>query len=185
MNAFKALTVAGAVVALLSCGTSQKPIEISSAQAMGTVGGLVLSGVTREPLSGATVQLLAGGVPSSATTDATGAFTFAKVPSGEVSITIDKTDYLSAMLHGYLLGAGEYPIDNASLTFGPIGLMPASGTFSALLMFDDGSPAGGISGRANAWASTTGCWFGVNLVTGSGLALFPKGSGSACPKNSR
>jgi hypothetical protein len=145
MNALKALTVAGAMFALLSCGSEQKPIEITGAQAMGTVGGMVLSGVTREPITGATVTLLAGGVPSTFTTDATGAFTFPQVPSGEVSITIEKTDYLSAILHGTLLGAGEYPINNASLTFGPIGLMPSSGTFSALLLFDDGAPAGGIS----------------------------------------
>ncbi|MBI5477537.1 MAG: carboxypeptidase regulatory-like domain-containing protein [Deltaproteobacteria bacterium] len=145
MNAFKALSVAGAVVALLSCAAEQKPIEITGAQAMGTVGGMVVSAVTREPLSGVSVTLLAGGVPTTATTDAKGGFSFPQVPSGEVSVILDHAEYLSALMHGYLLGAGEYPIDNASLTFGPIGLIPASGSFSALLIFDDGSPAGGVT----------------------------------------
>lgn len=145
MNAFKALSVAGAMIALLSCGSEQKPIEIESAQAMGTVGGLVLSAVTREPLAGANVTLLAGGVPSSMATDATGTFSFAQVPSGYVSIVIEHDEYLSALLSGYLLGAGEYPVDNASLTMGPVGLIPSSGTFSAMLVFEDGTPAGGIT----------------------------------------
>jgi hypothetical protein len=145
MNAFKVLSVAGAVLALLSCGSEQKPIEITSAHATGTVGGMVLNAVTREPLSGVKVTLLAGGVPSTMDTDATGAFTFAQVGSGYVAVSLDHDDYLSASLTGYLLGAGEYPVDNASLTFGPIGLIPSSGTFAAMLIFDDGSPAGGIT----------------------------------------
>jgi hypothetical protein len=145
MNAFKALSVAGAMVALLSCAAEQKPIEITGAQAMGTVGGMVLDAVSRDPVSGVSVTLIAGGVPTTATTDATGTFSFPQVASGEVSVTLDHADYLSALMHGSLNGAGEYPITNASLTFGPIGLIPASGTFSALVLFDDGSPAGGVT----------------------------------------
>jgi hypothetical protein len=167
MNAFKALSVVGAMVALLSCAAEQKPIEITGAQAMGTVGGMVLSAVTREPLSGVTVTLIAGGVPTTATTDATGTFSFAEVPSGEVSVTLDHADYLSALMHGYLQGAGEYPIDNASLSFGPLGLIPASGTFTALVLFDDGSPAGGITLTAR---TTTRFYDYTDAYTSAGSA---------------
>jgi len=177
-------------LSLASCGSDQKPIEIKGAKAMGSVGGLVLDAATREPLEGVTVTLVAGSATASMTTDATGAFSFSEVPSGDVVVTLSKSGYLSAAVTGTLMGAGEYPITNASLTLGPFGLIPATGTFQAVLVYENGAPAGdvpvtarthvryynyGAAGEATADAQTTvvsARTDGTGLVRFSGLPDF-------------
>jgi hypothetical protein len=144
-NAVKAACFAWLAAGLWACGSDNQPLQIQNSKATGSVGGIVLNAATRAPLAGAQVVLVAGGVAApAATTDATGAFSFTNVSAGEVAVTISLDGYLSAMLHGTLQGAQEFPVDNTVLTFGPIGLVPSTGSFQALVQFDDGSPASGL-----------------------------------------
>jgi hypothetical protein len=144
MKALKAVSVAWLAMGIIACGSDQQPLEIRTANSTGTVGGLVLDAVTLDPLPNVDVTLLAGGVATPVQTDAAGAFSFTLVPTGTVGLTISHPSYLSAVVRSELVGAGEYPIDNATLSVGPIALVPSSGSFSALVMYDDGSPAGDI-----------------------------------------
>jgi hypothetical protein len=139
------------LVALVSaCGSDQQPLEIRSTQAIGSVGGMILDAATLEPIAGASVTLVAGGTASTGTTDASGTFAFEEISVGEVAATVAATSYLSAVLHGTLPGAAEFPVDNTVLTFGPIALVPATGSMTAMVQFDDGSPAAGLLLTARA-----------------------------------
>jgi hypothetical protein len=164
-------------LAMGACADEQQaPLEIKNVQATGSVGGLLLDAVTREPVKDADVVLVAGGAPLTSRTGSTGAFTFGAVPAGEVALTVSAEGYLSAVLHGTLVGeAGEFPVDNGALTLGPIGLVPSSGSLSVMLIKDDGSPAPGLTltARANRRffdyaAQTAGSGFGDAQVTAVG-----------------
>ncbi|HEY3352957.1 MAG TPA: carboxypeptidase-like regulatory domain-containing protein [Polyangia bacterium] len=145
-TAVKAACFAWLVGGLVACGSDQQPLEVKASKAEGSVGGVVLNAATREPLAGAKIALVAGGIAATpVTTGADGSFTFTKVSAGDVVVMIDIEGYLSATLHGTLPGAAQYPVDNTVLTFGPIALVPATGTFQAILQFEDGSPAGGLT----------------------------------------
>lgn len=110
----------------------------------GSVGGLVLDAVTEGPVAGgAEVVVLAGGAePQTATTGDDGTFMVDEVSaSGNLVVMIEAAGYLPAQVEGGMdNAAGDYPVDNAVLTVGPIGLIPADGVLQLRLVTDTGVP---------------------------------------------
>jgi hypothetical protein len=104
----------------------------------GVVGGLVVSASDQSPVSGATVTLIAGGTTSTATTGMDGAFSFAAVPFGTFIVEVSQTGTLSAVLNGAVLSAAS------TVTLGPIGLVPNTGTFAVRVVDEQGAAAPGI-----------------------------------------
>lgn len=132
-------------LALLSCGDS---LEVENVDPQGSVGGLVYDAVTRQPLAGVQIGLVAGGRSFEAQTSAEdGSFSFDGVPAGDVIVSFTPPDgYQSAYLRGTLNNAaGDFPTGNATLTLGPIGLVPLSGSFGVRVLDQFGAPVSGYS----------------------------------------
>ncbi|MDY0003297.1 MAG: carboxypeptidase-like regulatory domain-containing protein [Polyangia bacterium] len=128
-------------------GTSRfdENITVQNVSPVGSVGGLVLDAENDRPLGGVAVRIVSGGFSASATTDASGVFAIQGVPANDVVLaTFEKGGYLSAQQMGaFVNAAGNYPLDNASLTLGPVGLISSTGTLSLYVFDEMGRPASG------------------------------------------
>lgn len=121
-------------------------VSVRNVNPEGSVGGIVVDAQTRAPLEGVSVSLLAGGrVFDPEATDAAGTFRFTGVPAGDVIVTVTGGDgYNDAFIRGTLVSAaGDYPVGNATLTLGPIGLLPKSGNFRFRVLDQFGAPVSG------------------------------------------
>lgn len=130
-------------VGLLSCGDS---LEVDNVDPQGSVGGLVHDAVTRQPLAGVQIGLIAGGRSFDAQTSAEdGSFSFGGVPAGDVIVSFTPPDgYQPAYLRGTLSSsAGEFPTGNATLTLGPIGMVPLTRSFAVRVLDQNGKPVSG------------------------------------------
>jgi len=139
-------TVVAAAMAVAFSGCSgSDTLEVDNFYPEGTVGGLVVDAVSRAGLADASVTLLAGGELFEAVmTDATGAFSFEKVPVGDLLITItppEGSSYGGTWIRDELSNAaGEFPTGNATLVVGPIGLVALEKSFSVRVMDQHGKP---------------------------------------------
>jgi hypothetical protein len=130
---------------LLSCGDS---LEVENVDPQGSVGGLVYDAVTRQPLAGVQLGLVAGGRSFDAQTSAEdGSFSFDGVPAGDVIVSFTPPDgYQPAYLRGTLSNAaGDFPTGNATLTLGPIGMIPLSRSFAVRVLDQFGKPVSGYA----------------------------------------
>ncbi len=135
-----------AVVFAVAMGCGGDDITVGSVTSKGSVGGILVDAATRLPLADVEVSLLAGGkLFGPKTTDELGAFRFTSVPGGGVIVSVTAPDgYTSAFIRGELpTAAGEYPSGNATLTLGPIGLVPASQAFRFRVLDENGAPVEG------------------------------------------
>ncbi len=137
--------LAGALLALTfgGCSGCGESLDVDNVAPEGSVGGLIVDAVTRLPVEGANVRLLAGAqIFEAVATGADGAFAFEGVPAGEVLITIEApAGYRGAWIRDMLSNAaGEFPTENATLTVGPIGLVPTSETFTLRVLDQHGKP---------------------------------------------
>jgi hypothetical protein len=126
---------------LAACGGDT--VDVNNVDPRGSVGGIIVDASTREPLAGVSITLLAGGrVFDPAVTAEDGSFQFEKVPGGDVILTVAALDgYNGAMIRGTLpTSAGDFPLGNATLTLGPIGVLPAAGTFRFRVLDELGAP---------------------------------------------
>ncbi len=155
------LAVCSLALGYASCGdsTSDAPLGVNNVSPQGSVGGLLLKADTMEPFAGVTVQILAGGQvfpaegQTAVKTDAQGIFQVDQVPAGELIVLIKTPDtsYFSVNIPASLDdAAGEWPRDNATLSLGPIGLVPKAsktgGAFTVQLVAADGSQAPNVKG---------------------------------------
>lgn len=125
---------------LAGCGDS---LDVTGAESTGTVGGVLVDSVSRAPLEGVDVSLVAGGRSfDPVTTDSGGTFRFTSVPAGEVLVGIASPDgYRPAWIREELPNAaGQFPSSNATLTLGPIGLVALSERFSLRVLDLQGRP---------------------------------------------
>ncbi len=130
-------------VSALGCGSNS--VSVGNANPTGTVGGLVLDAESEMPLAGATVTLLSGGTTLTATVGKTGAYSLAKVPAGQFTMSISNMGYIAAMISDQLVGSvGNLPVNNPTHTVDTIELVKSTGTFSVRLVTENGAPATSI-----------------------------------------
>jgi hypothetical protein len=130
-----------------ACGgnTLDENLVVENVAPVGSVGGQVLNAVDDRPLPGATVRIVSGDFNVTATTDSSGFFSVSDVPaSGWVLVIVEAHGMLTAQTtEEFTPEAGDFPLSNATLTVGPIGLEPSSGTFSLWVYDENGRPASG------------------------------------------
>jgi len=149
------LCVLAAVSALLcmSCGANEQKLDenltIENVSPMGSVGGVIFDAVTDAPIGGGVdVTLIAGGEePFTTTTDENGYFMVSEVPaSGDVIVMVSAEGYFSAQItKSFVNAAGDFPVQNAILSIGPIGLIPANSSMTVRLFSEHGEPVEGVS----------------------------------------
>lgn len=132
-----------AILALISTGACGDSLDVQNTVPRGSIGGLVVDAVTRMPIEGATVSVIAGGESKGpTTTKADGHFSVNNVRAGDVLIMIDgPTDagYQQAFIHGFLDDtAGNFPAHN-TITLG-IGLIAAGSDYTVRVLDTSGRP---------------------------------------------
>lgn len=140
-NGFLAGLAVAAAVTAVGCGDS---LEVKNTGPKGSVGGIIVDAVTRAPIEGASISVLAGSTTKGPTQSAAdGLFTFTDVPAGEVLVMIDGPEgssYQSAWIHEFLDDtAGDFPAAN-TVTMGPIGLVAGSTDFTLRVLDQTGRP---------------------------------------------
>ena len=142
----KKLLLLASATAWLSCSDNGSSVSVGNSNPLGTVGGVVWDAASEMPLPGATVKIISGGKPLTATTDMDGLFSVANVPAGSFIATVSQMGYLTASINSALGGAvGNFPVSNPIATLGPIGLVKNDGTFSVKIVDQFGSPQANIS----------------------------------------
>ncbi|MCP3065494.1 carboxypeptidase-like regulatory domain-containing protein [Myxococcus sp. K38C18041901] len=130
---------------------------VTPATPKGTVSGQVL-GTDLKPLADASVEITIGSSeePLAGTTDAKGNFEFKGVPAGsQVLLTFTKTGYATLRATSTVpSSAGNVPINNANVSFGPVTLTRLDGSLRFLLVTPQGRPAANV--RATLEASPAG-----------------------------
>ncbi|WP_141332311.1 carboxypeptidase-like regulatory domain-containing protein [Myxococcus sp. AB025B] len=130
---------------------------VTPATPKGTVSGQVL-GTDLKPLADASVEITIGSSdePLAGTTDAKGNFEFKGVPAGsQVLLTFSKTGYATLRATSEVpSSAGNVPINNANVSFGPVTLTRLDGSLRFLLVTPQGRPAANV--RATLEASPAG-----------------------------
>jgi hypothetical protein len=154
-------------------------LGVNNVSPTGSVGGLVVDAATMKPMEGVKVTVIAGGkqyppAETPATTDAGGYFAVDAVPTGNLIVLLvpgDPAAYRQIAITATMPNAaGEFPLGNATLSLGPIGMVPLTTqatAFSIQLVTPDGAPAAsGIKAHLRAGVE----W--VNFANGSAS---PKG----------
>ncbi|HEY1587704.1 MAG TPA: carboxypeptidase regulatory-like domain-containing protein [Polyangia bacterium] len=129
--------IVAALVAVASCSQG---VSVDNGNPSGTVAGMVLDATSEAPLMGATVTVIAGDKTQTATTDMNGQFAVGKVPAGTFIMQVTQMGFVTAQLTDMLGGAvGNFPVSNPQVTIGPIGLFPATGTFTVHVVDEAGA----------------------------------------------
>ena len=142
---------------LAACGddTGNELLGVNNVSPVGSVGGIVIDAATMNPMSGVKVTIVAGGkiypaTGTTAQTDSDGIFAVKDVPAGSLLITFKPGGtHQGLTLRATLANAaGDFPLANATLSVGPIGLIPLATTaakgFKVTLVTEDGAPAPSI-----------------------------------------
>ena len=128
------------VAALVAVAGCSQGVSVDNGNPSGTVAGMVLDATSEAPLMGATVTVIAGDKTQTATTDMNGQFAVAKVPAGTFIMTVAQMGFVTAQLTDVLGGAvGNFPVSDPQRTVGPIGLFPATGTFTVHVVDEAGA----------------------------------------------
>lgn len=121
--------------------------QVAPSTPVGTVSGQVLK-LDKSPLDGVKVTLIVGDQTLTANTNASGAYSFTKVPAGaQASLTFEKAGYVTARAGGTVpSSAGNFPINNGNLNGGQIALAALTSTARFRVITADGAPATGATG---------------------------------------
>ncbi len=139
----KRLAIAIALV-LGACGGGD--VGVDNVAPHGSVGGIVLDAATRLPIADVLVKVYSGGrTPVEVRTNVSGEWGVPEVASGPVLAKVSKTGYVDTQLSGTLASAaGNFPLNNAGLVMGPIGMLPSTGAVTVRLVNENGEPVGGV-----------------------------------------
>src|ERR1700742_2085049 len=129
------------VCAMLGVGGCSQGVSADNAHPAGTVAGVILDATSEAPLMGAAVTIVAGDKTLTAMTDMNGQFAAGKVPAGTFIMSVAQMGYVTAQITDTLAGsAGNFPVANPQHTVGPIGLFPATGSFTVNVVDETGAP---------------------------------------------
>lgn len=139
----KSLTASvGTLLLVASCSQG---VSVDNGNPSGTVAGVVVDATNEQPLAGATVTVIAGDKAQTAMADANGQFAVTKVPAGTFIMSVAQMGYVSAQITDVLSGAvGNFPVSNPQKTVGPVGMIPAGGTFSVHVVDEAGGPVASL-----------------------------------------
>mgnify|MGYP006289392057 CR=1 FL=1 len=148
-----ALVLVMAAALWANCSSDKQTLDenltVDNVTPLGSVGGVVLDAVTQAPVAGGVdvTVLSGGGEPITTSTDGNGYFLVTDVPaSGNVIVMIQSDGYYSAQLNGaFNNAAGNFPVDNAILSLGPIGLIPANRSMTLRLVSETGEAVPNVS----------------------------------------
>ncbi len=145
---FMAHLVVGLIV-LGGCSDGDTKLDehltVANVTPTGSVGGMILDATDDSPLGGVEVLVVAGDLQVTDTTDGSGLFEVTNVPaSGPVLVTFRKAGYLSGdLVAQFTNAAGDFPVNNATVTVGPVGMLPSDGDFTVYVFDENGRPAQG------------------------------------------
>ncbi|HXU67683.1 MAG TPA: carboxypeptidase regulatory-like domain-containing protein [Polyangia bacterium] len=126
---------------LAAVGGCSQGVSVDNGNPSGTVAGVVLDATSEAPLMGAAVTVIAGSKTLTAMTDMNGQFAVGKVPAGTFIMSVSQMGFVTAQLTDVLGGAvGNFPVNNPQRTIGPVGLFPATGTFTVHVVDETGAP---------------------------------------------
>ena len=126
---------------LAAVGSCSQGVSVDNGNPSGTVAGIIVDATSEAPLMGATVTVVAGDKTQTAMTDMNGQFAVGKVPAGTFIMTVVQMGYVSAQLTDTLAGSvGNFPVNDPQRTIGPVGLFPASGSFTVHVVDEAGAP---------------------------------------------
>ncbi|MCU1276804.1 MAG: hypothetical protein JWM53_350, partial [bacterium] len=129
------------VAVMIAVGGCTQGVSVDNGNPTGTVAGIVVDATSEAPLTGATVTVIAGDKTQTAMTDMNGQFAVGKVPAGTFIMTVTQMGFVSAQLTDVLSGSiGNFPVSNPQRTIGPVGLFPATGTFTVHVVDESGAP---------------------------------------------
>jgi hypothetical protein len=128
------------VAAVMTIGACSQGVNVNNGNPTGVVGGVIVDASNEQPIGGATVNVIAGGSTFSGSTDTNGQFAVTKVPAGSFILSVVQMGYVTAQITDTLVGAvGNFPVNNPSKTVGPVGLLPAGGTFTVHVLDETGA----------------------------------------------
>ncbi|MDB4971189.1 MAG: putative lipoprotein [Myxococcales bacterium] len=129
-----------ALVGTLAMTTScSQGVSVDNGNPSGTVAGVIVDATNEQPLAGATVTVIAGDKTETAMADMNGQFAVTKVPAGTFIMSVAQMGYVTAQITDTLSGAvGNFPVSNPQKTVGPLGLIPAGGTFAVHVIDESG-----------------------------------------------
>jgi len=158
-------------VCLASCGGGD--VGVSNVSPQGSIGGIVVDGATRMPMADVVVRLYSGGeTPVEVHTSANGEWALEDIDAGPVLVRMSKSGFANAQISANLaVAAGDFPLANARLTLGPIGLLPTTQTLTVRLVNENGEPMPGIKTVARTAAAhidfSSGAPVGVGQIVAS------------------
>jgi Bacterial Ig-like domain len=145
--------VAWLAVAMSAMGCGGSNVRVDTSTVKGTVGGVVLDAAAGlMPLKGVTAVVIAGGsIIMAPYDDNTGTWSAKDVPVGSVVVKLSAADHFDAYLTGTLTGnAGNFPLENPALTFGPTAMVSSKGSIGLRLVDQNGAPVNGIKVTARS-----------------------------------
>lgn len=118
---------------------------ITPVKPTGWISGSVFDATTGLPLAGATVGVLGAGVAVEVSADAAGNFQAGPLPAASYAVRISAGGHADALISQAIIpsAAGNFPIEDASLSLGSIGLLPTTGGFAIQLVSESGEPVSG------------------------------------------
>jgi len=136
----------------------------------GTVGGTVVRASDSNPINGALVKALQGGVlKGSATTAANGSYSIGNLAAGSYDIRASSAGYGTQTQNGQSVTAGNTTTVNFSLVAAPniTGVSPASGVIATVVTIS-GTGFGATQGTStvtfNGISATPSSWTGASIV---------------------
>jgi hypothetical protein len=136
------MRITSALLFLALIGGCDSTVAVGNGNPIGTVGGVVIDATTEQPIMGATAVVISGGksYTSQQPSDMNGIFSVPKVPAGAIIVQISNMGFITAEFNTTLGGnIGNFPVRDPVLTIGPIGLIPATGTFNVRLVDENGA----------------------------------------------
>ena len=133
------------LITTMMLGSCSQGVSVDNVNPTGTVGGIVIDATNQQPLGGASVSIVAGDKTLTAMTDMNGQFAVTKVPAGTFILSATQMGYVGAQLTDVLAGSvGNFPVSNPSHTIGPVGLIPATGSFTVRVVDETGGAVAGL-----------------------------------------
>jgi hypothetical protein len=158
-----------------ACGDSG--VVVNNSNPLGTVGGLVVDGVSQLPLDGVAVKLLSGGGTFDTTTGTDGFYKLAQVPAGTFTIELSKEGFLPITIQGELAGSvGNFPISSPVTTVSPFGMVPKGPDFIVRVVDGNGVAVNGAVATARMQFSYIDLSSGTQRFLGSTVSSATTGA---------
>ena len=143
-SVFGMAVAAGMAMGVGGCGGNG--VTVKNENPKGTVGGLVVDGVTLQPIDGVAVRILSAGGSFESTTGTDGFYKIPAVPSGGFTLELSKEGFLAVRIVSTLEGSvGNFPIASPIETVPPVGLVATGPDFVVRVVDTNGAAVAGVT----------------------------------------